>query len=76
LRNNSNGALSNVGSNGYGWLSAPGGDSSVNGVYLNFNTGNVNVANETNRANGMFVRCVQELTYWNIFYKFFEKPEE
>ncbi len=60
LRYKSSGALSSVGSSGYGWLSAPGGDSSVGGVNLYFGAGNVNVAALFSRAGGMIVRCVQE----------------
>jgi hypothetical protein len=47
--------LDNVGDNGNYWSASP---SSSNALNLNFNNGNVNVANN-NRANGFSVRCVQ-----------------
>ena len=56
-RNNSNGSLNNVGSNGYYW-SASANDSN-NGHYLNFNSSNWNW-NNNNRANGYPVRAVAE----------------
>ncbi len=58
-RNNSSGALNNVGSNGYYWSSSPNSSSSNNAGNLNFNTSNVNPLNNNNRANGFSVRCVQ-----------------
>ena len=57
-RNNSNGSLSNDGSNGNYWSSSP--NSQTNGYNLNFNSGNVNPSNSNNRANGFPVRCVAE----------------
>lgn len=54
------GALFSVGNGGYGWLSVPGGGSSLYGVYLSFTTSSVNVATTNYRAYGMSVRCVQE----------------
>lgn len=54
-RNNSTGALTNVGTNGNYWSASPNG---TNGYYLNFNSTNVNPANNNNRANGFSVRCV------------------
>jgi hypothetical protein len=52
-RNNSNGSLNNVGTNGYYWSSKV---SSTNSRYLNFNSSNANM-NTNNRANGNPVRC-------------------
>ena len=63
-RNAGDGTLYNAGTNGYGWLSSPGGQGSRNGSNLNFNSSTLNVANENNRANGFPVRCVPELTNW------------
>ena len=54
------GTLYNVGTDGYGWLSSPGGQSSVYGSYLSFNSGSLGVAGENGRAIGFPVRCVQE----------------
>lgn len=56
-RNNSNGSLNNVGSNGYVWLSSA--NSQNNAYNLNFNSSNVNPQNNNNRANGYSVRPVQ-----------------
>ena len=56
-RNNSNGSLNNVGSNGYVWLSSA--NSQNNAYNLNFNSSNVNPQNNNNRANGSSVRPVQ-----------------
>ena len=58
LRNYNNAALNNVGTNGYYWSSTVNGNNSRN---LNFNSGNVNPANNNNRAYGFSVRCVAEL---------------
>jgi hypothetical protein len=58
-RNNSTGAVSNVGVNGNAWSSSPNG---TNGYNLNFNGTSVNPANNNNRANGFPVRCVKNLT--------------
>lgn len=58
-RNNSSGALNNVGSNGNYWSASP---NSSNGYNLNFNSNNVNPSNNNNRANGFSVRCVQVFT--------------
>ncbi len=52
-RNNSNGSLINVGTNGNYWSSTV---SSTNARNLNFNSGNANM-NTNNRANGNSVRC-------------------
>ena len=58
-RNNSSGALSNVGSNGYYWSATP--NSTNNGRNLNFNSSNWNW-NNNNRANGFSVRPVAAIT--------------
>ena len=59
-RNNSNGAMNTVGSNGNYWSSSP--NSVTNGFNLNFNSGSVNPSNNNNRANGFPVRCVRAFT--------------
>ena len=61
-RNNSDGTLNNVGTNGFNWVASPHTTNVTNGGNLNFNSSNVNPANSNNRANGMPARCVQELT--------------
>lgn len=55
-RNNSNGSLNNVGSNGNYWSSTVDGTNSRN---LNFNSSNANM-NSNNRANGFSVRCIKD----------------
>ena len=55
-RNNSNGSLNNVGSNGNYWSSTIDGTNSRN---LNFNSSNANM-NSNNRANGFSVRCIKD----------------
>jgi uncharacterized protein (TIGR02145 family) len=55
-RNNSNGSLNNVGSNGNVWSSTV---SSTNSRNLNFNSSNANM-NSNNRANGLSVRCLRD----------------
>ena len=55
-RNNSNGSLNNVGSNGNYWSSTVDGTNSRN---LNFNSSNANM-NTNNRANGNSVRCLKD----------------
>ena len=55
-RNNSNGSLNNVGSNGNYWSSTFSGTNSRN---LNFNSSNANM-NTNNRANGNSVRCLKD----------------
>ncbi len=55
-RNNSNGSLNNVGSNGNYWSSSVSGSNAQN---LNFNSTNANV-NNNNRANGNSVRCLKD----------------
>jgi uncharacterized protein (TIGR02145 family) len=54
-RNNSNGSLNNVGTNGNYWSSTVSGTNSRN---LNFNSSNANM-NDNNRANGLTVRCLK-----------------
>ncbi len=58
LRNISNGALNNGGSNGYYWGASP--VSATNGRNLNFNGSNVNPMNNNNRGYGFPVRPLQE----------------
>ena len=60
-RNRETGALTVVGTNGYAWSSSPYAAGNANGGFLNFNSGNVNPLNNTNRANAFPVRCVQHL---------------
>jgi uncharacterized protein (TIGR02145 family) len=55
-RNNSNGTLNNVGSNGNYWSSTVDGTNARN---LNFNSSNANM-NSNNRANGFSVRCLKD----------------
>lgn len=55
-RNNSNGSLNNVGSNGNYWSSTIDGTNLRN---LNFNSSNANM-NSNNRANGNSVRCLKD----------------
>lgn len=55
-RNNSNGSLGNVGSNGNYWSSTVDGTNSRN---LNFNSSDANM-NSNNRANGFSVRCLKD----------------
>jgi hypothetical protein len=57
-RNNTSGALNNVGSNGNYWSDTP--NSATNGYNLNFNAGWVNPSNNNNRANGFAARCISE----------------
>ncbi len=52
-------AMSNVGTYGRYWSSTP--NSETNGYNFNFNSGNVNPANNNNRSNGYSVRAVQEI---------------
>ncbi|WP_297624723.1 hypothetical protein [uncultured Rikenella sp.] len=51
------GALTNVGNNGYSWSSSFSGTS---GVFLNFNTQNLNPSNVNNRGHGLQLRCLSE----------------
>jgi hypothetical protein len=60
-RNNNDGALNNAGSNGNYWSSSVNG---VNARNLNFNSGNAGT-NNTNRANGLSVRCLED--EWGTF---------
>ena len=53
-RNNGDGAVNNVGSNGNWWSSCP--NSTDNSHNLNFNSSNLNPLNNNNRANGFSVR--------------------
>jgi hypothetical protein len=55
-RNNSNGSLNNVGTNGNYWSSTVSGTNARN---LNFNSSNANM-NDNNRANGFSVRCLKD----------------
>ena len=55
-RNNSNGSLNNVGTNGNYWSSTVSGTNARN---LNFNSSNANM-NTNNRANGNAVRCLKD----------------
>jgi uncharacterized protein (TIGR02145 family) len=55
-RNNSNGSLNNVGSNGNYWSSTVSGTNASN---LNFNSSNANM-NTNNRANGFSVCCLKD----------------
>jgi hypothetical protein len=59
-RNNSNGSLNNVVTNGNYWSSTV---SSTNSRNLNFNSSNANMSTN-NRANGNAVRCLKD---YNIF---------
>ena len=56
--NVNSGSLNNSANNGNYWSSAV--DSTSNAFNLNFNSGNVNPANNNNRNNGFSVRCVAE----------------
>ncbi len=60
-RNATTAALTNVGTNGYAWSSSSYYAGSYNVGFLNFNSTNVNPLNNTWRAHGMPVRCVQHL---------------
>ena len=62
IRNNNNGSLNNVGTNGYYWSSTISGTSAYD---LYFNSDDYNT-NNPNRANGLSVRCVSELNV-NLF---------
>ena len=55
-RNNGDGSLNNVGSNGNYWSSTVNGTNANN---LNFNSGNANI-NNNNRANGFSARCLKD----------------
>jgi len=63
-RNNSTGALTNVGSNGNYWSSTVNGTNARN---LNFNSSNANM-NSNNRANGFSVRCLKENNFAMLFF--------
>jgi uncharacterized protein (TIGR02145 family) len=64
-RNHNDGEVNNVGTNGNYWGSTV---NDINAHNLNFNSENVNV-NNTNRANGLSVRCVAALNanWFSIF---------
>ena len=68
-RNRETGALTSVGANGNYWSSSSYAAGNVNAGNLWFNSGNVNPLNNTNRANGLSVRCVQHL-HGVVFYLF------
>ena len=53
--------MNNVGSNGNYWSSSP--NSTDNGYYLNFNSGNLNPLNNNNRSNGFSARCVRQNSF-------------
>ncbi|MDR1202701.1 MAG: fibrobacter succinogenes major paralogous domain-containing protein [Tannerellaceae bacterium] len=57
-RNATNGALYNVGSNGYYWSYSPNG---VYGYYLGFLSGSVSPSNLYSRAIGFSVRCIRNV---------------
>ena len=61
-RHRETGAMTNVGAEGDLWSSSPNVSGNHNAGNLNFNAGNVNPLNGTNRANGLSVRCVQVST--------------
>ena len=56
-------SLNNRGSNGNYWSASL--NSAANGYNLNFNSSNVNPANNNNRFNGFSVRAVQHLPAGN-----------
>ena len=56
-RGGGEGALWNVGGNGYGWSSSVSG---TYGLYLNFSATYLNPGNTAGRADGLQVRCLQE----------------
>ncbi len=61
-RHRESGDLTSVGGSGNCWSSSSYAAGNINAGYLNFNSGNVNPLNNTNRANGLSVRCVQAST--------------
>ncbi|WP_426478150.1 FISUMP domain-containing protein [Chryseobacterium sp. CBSDS_008] len=56
-RNNTTGALNFRAYSGYYWSST---ESSTSAYYLNFNSGAINPANNSNRTYGFSVRCIAE----------------
>jgi len=60
-RNAGSGALNETGAWGGSWSSSPFEAASPNASHFNFRSGNVNPMNNTNRANGLPVRCVKYL---------------
>ena len=67
-RHRETGAMTNVGAEGDLWSSSPNASGNHNAGNLNFNAGNVNPLNGTNRANGFPVRCVQHLRKKSCLY--------
>jgi hypothetical protein len=67
-RNNDDGSLNNVGSNGNYWSSSVDGTNARN---LNFNSSNANV-NSNNRANGNSVRCRKDGPFWHLIRLLYE----
>ncbi|RHA81912.1 fimbrillin family protein [Segatella copri] len=57
-RDSDDGSMNRVGSYGYSWSSSP--YNGNNGYNLGFYSGNVDPSNNSNRAYGFSVRCVQE----------------
>jgi len=55
------GALTNVGTEGDYWSSSSYASGNINAGFMSFNATWVNPVNNTNRANGLAVRCVQHL---------------
>ncbi len=68
-RHRETGALTNVGTEGDVWSSSSRYAGSNNAGNLNFTSSNVNPLNNTNRAYGLSVRCVQHLRR-AVFYLF------
>ena len=66
-RHRESGALTNVGTEGDYWSSSSNYAGSNNAGNLNFRSSNVYPLNNTNRANGLSVRCVQHLRLFFIF---------
>ena len=60
-RHRDGGALTGVGAEGDVWCSSTYASGNINAGFLNFNATWVNPLNNTNRANGLSVRCVQHL---------------
>ena len=58
-RNESSGALTNVGARGAYWASSSYAAGNINASHLTFGSGDVNPLNTANRANALSVRCVQ-----------------
>ncbi len=60
-RHRDGGALTNVGAEGDVWCSSTYASGNINAGFLNFNATWVNPLNNTHRAHGLSVRCVQHL---------------